>query len=134
MVQFLVLVHLEGTGLGQGNVDFHGCQTKSRKQLTLLPSATWEHPMKLRSVVSNLLYMASANTVRGDTHERSMSFLGFDQTSCFKVMLCAGWYFAAVVVVVVGVGGCEYFSHCSQTGSALPEVCMCERKCSALLN
>ena len=26
MPQFLLLVHLEGTGLGQGNVGFHGCK------------------------------------------------------------------------------------------------------------
>ena len=36
MPQFLLLVHLEGTGLGQGNVGFHGCKEKSRKQLTIL--------------------------------------------------------------------------------------------------
>ena len=36
MVLFLLLVHLEGTVLGQGNVGFHGCQVKNTKQLTIL--------------------------------------------------------------------------------------------------
>ena len=31
-----------------------------------------------------------------------------------------------VVVTVVGVWGCECFSHCPQTGNALQEVGMCE--------
>ena len=33
---------------------------------------------------------------------------------------------AVIVVVVVGVWGCECFSHCPQTGYVLQEVCMCK--------
>ena len=74
MPQFLLLVHLEGTGLGQGNVGFHGCKEKSRKLLSC--SATLEHPVKLRNVVSYLLYIGSANIVREIHMEGVCLFLG----------------------------------------------------------
>ena len=59
--------------------------------------------MKLRSVVSYLLSIASADTFREIHIQRCISLLVFDQTPCFKAMFCAGRVFAAVVVVVVRV-------------------------------
>ena len=78
------------------------------------------------SVVIYLLLIASAKIVREIHIQRCIALLGFDQTPCFNTMFCAGRDFAAVVVEV-GVRGCEHFSHCPQTGSALREVCVCER-------